>query len=104
MRTVCRVRRWLCHVAQARPPDSASLLSQIVDQILLTAVQPAGKSEGEELLALGTLDALHLATLLLWRERMKQTPVLATRDGDLALAAQAFGVGVLGVDPEPAHG
>jgi predicted nucleic acid-binding protein len=50
---------------------------------------------------LGTLDALHLATLLVWRERMKQTLVLATHDGGLALAARAFGVEVLGVDPGP---
>jgi predicted nucleic acid-binding protein len=53
---------------------------------------------------LGTLDALHLATLLLWRERMKQTPVLATHDGGLALAARAFGVEVLGVAPGPGRG
>ena len=48
---------------------------------------------------LGTLDALHLATLLVWRERMKQTLVLATHDGGLALAARAFGIEVIGVDP-----
>jgi uncharacterized protein len=48
---------------------------------------------------LGTLDALHLATVLVWREHMKQTLVLATHDGGLALAARAFGIEVLGAAP-----
>ena len=45
---------------------------------------------------LGTLDAVHLATVFVWRERMKQALVLATHDGGLALAARAFGIEVLG--------
>jgi predicted nucleic acid-binding protein len=45
---------------------------------------------------LGTLDALHLATVLVWRERMKQALVLATHDEGLALAARAFGIEVVG--------
>ncbi len=46
---------------------------------------------------LGTLDALHLATALVWQDRMRQTLVLATHDEALALAARLFGVEVLGV-------
>ena len=45
---------------------------------------------------LGTLDALHLATLLVWRERMGKVAVLATHDPGLALAARSFGVEVIG--------
>lgn len=45
---------------------------------------------------LGTLDALHLATALVWRDRMRQALVMATHDGGLALAARAFGFEVLG--------
>jgi hypothetical protein len=45
---------------------------------------------------LGTLDALHLATALVWRDRMRQTLVMATHDGNLALAARSFGLEVLG--------
>ncbi len=45
---------------------------------------------------LGTLDALHLATLLVWRERIGKTAVLATHDPALALAARSFGVEVVG--------
>jgi len=45
---------------------------------------------------LGTLDALHLATALVWRDRMEQELVMATHDGGLATAARAFGFEVLG--------
>ena len=46
--------------------------------------------------ALGTLDALHLATALVWRDRIGQTLVMATHDGGLALAERSFGLEVLG--------
>jgi predicted nucleic acid-binding protein len=46
---------------------------------------------------LGTLDALHLATALIWRERLGPLAVLATHDTALAGAARAFGFDVLGV-------
>ena len=45
---------------------------------------------------LGTLDALHLATALVWRDRMGQALVVATHDRDLALAARSFGFEVTG--------
>jgi hypothetical protein len=45
---------------------------------------------------LGTLDALHLATALVWRERMRQRPVIATHDVGLAVASRAFGFEVVG--------
>jgi len=45
---------------------------------------------------LGTLDALHLATALLWREQSGKDLVVATHDAGLALAARAFGFETLG--------
>lgn len=45
---------------------------------------------------LGTLDALHLATALVWRDRMRQEIVMATHDRELALAARSFGMEVIG--------
>ena len=45
---------------------------------------------------LGTLDAIHLATALLWRETRGLDLVMATHDGSLATAARANGVRVLG--------
>ena len=46
---------------------------------------------------LGTLDALHLATALIWRDRMGPLRTLATHDTALGLAAQAFGFDVRGI-------
>ncbi len=45
---------------------------------------------------LGTLDAIHLASALLWKEAMEIDPVVATHDDALGLAAQAHGLKVLG--------
>lgn len=45
---------------------------------------------------LGTLDAIHLASAVLWKESMGVDPVMATHDGALGLAAQAHGLTVLG--------
>lgn len=46
---------------------------------------------------LGTLDALHLATALLWRDREAPDLVFATHDRALATAARAHGMRVVGV-------
>lgn len=45
---------------------------------------------------LGTLDGLHLATALVWRDRTEEALVMATHDRDLALASRSFGFEVLG--------
>jgi predicted nucleic acid-binding protein len=46
---------------------------------------------------LGTLDAIHLATALLWKEMRRVDLVMATHDEALALGAQAHGLPVVGV-------
>ncbi len=46
--------------------------------------------------ALGTLDAIHLATALLWKERSGTDLVMATHDAALATAARASGIRVVG--------
>ena len=48
---------------------------------------------------LGTLDAIHLATALLWKEMTHLDLVMATHDGALALGARAHGLLVVGVPP-----
>ncbi|HLH16779.1 MAG TPA: PIN domain-containing protein [Bryobacteraceae bacterium] len=45
---------------------------------------------------LGTLDAIHLATALLWREATRTRIVFATHDRALALGALAHGLAVIG--------
>jgi predicted nucleic acid-binding protein len=46
---------------------------------------------------LGTLDAIHLATALLWKDLTQESLTMATHDGALALAARAHGLPVVGV-------
>ena len=46
---------------------------------------------------LGTLDAIHLATALLWKEMTRSELIMATHDAALGLGAQAHGLVVLGV-------
>lgn len=45
---------------------------------------------------LGTLDAIHLATAILWQEMTGVELVMATHDGALAVAAEAHGFPVAG--------
>lgn len=47
-------------------------------------------------MAIGTLDAIHLATALIWRDRIGPLPELVTHDGSLGTAARAFGFAVRG--------
>jgi predicted nucleic acid-binding protein len=50
---------------------------------------------------LGALDALHLATALLWRERHPRgRAFFATHDEELARAARACGLDVVGGEPK----
>jgi hypothetical protein len=45
---------------------------------------------------LGTLDVVHLATALIWCDRIGPLSAVATHDSALASAARAFGFDVLG--------
>lgn len=44
---------------------------------------------------LGTLDAIHLATALLWKEMTAESLTMATHNGALAIAAEAHGFSVV---------
>ena len=48
---------------------------------------------------LGSLDAIHLATALLWKDMTREDLVMATHDGALALGAKAHGLPVIGAAP-----
>jgi len=47
-------------------------------------------------MALKTLDAIHLATAMSWRDRIGQGLPFATHDAQLATAARSMGFEVLG--------
>ena len=64
---------------------------EVTAPVLARAAQPLPTE-------LGTLDAIHLATTLLWREHSGGDIVMATHDGALGTAARACGLMVVG-DP-----
>jgi predicted nucleic acid-binding protein len=64
-------------------------LVEITRPVLSRASQPFATS-------LGTLDAIHLATAILWRDQTSESLMLATHDGALALAARSHGFKVIG--------
>jgi predicted nucleic acid-binding protein len=69
--------------------DSLELV-EIDNSVLDRAAQPMPTE-------LGTLDAIHLASAILWKDALGVDPVMATHDKALALAAQAHGLKVLGI-------
>ena len=83
------------------PEEAATRLRTVnewLEGIDLVLLRPAVLSRASDPMPmpLGTLDALHLATALIWRERIGPLPAMATHDTALAGAARAFGFDVLG--------
>jgi predicted nucleic acid-binding protein len=74
-------------------------VNEWLEGIDLVLVRPPVLSRASEPMPvpLGTLDAIHLATALIWRERVGPLPAVATHDAMLATAARAFGFDVLGI-------
>jgi predicted nucleic acid-binding protein len=69
---------------------------EAVDLVLLRPPVLARASEPMPM-PLGTLDAVHLATALLWRDRIGPLPQLVTHDAALGAAARGFGFDVRGI-------
>ena len=69
---------------------------EAIDLVLLRTPVLSRSSEPMPM-PLGALDALHLATALIWRDRMGPLPTMATHDRALGLAARAFGFDVRGI-------
>jgi len=69
--------------------DAATVV-EVTRPILARASQPLTVS-------LGTLDAIHLATAVLWREQSAAALVMATHDAALGLAARSVGFRVIGL-------
>lgn len=65
-------------------------IAEITYPVLSRAAQPLPTT-------LGTLDAIHLATALLWKEQAGRDLMMATHDAALAVAARASGLRVIGV-------
>lgn len=74
-------------------------VNEWLEAIDLVLIRPPILSRASEPLPmpLGTLDALHLATALIWRDRVGPLPAMATHDSALGMAARAFGFDVFGI-------
>ena len=74
-------------------------VNEWLEAVDLVLVRPPVLSRATEPMPmlLGTLDALHLATALIWRDRMGPLSTMATHDTALGLAARAFGFEVRGI-------
>ena len=75
------------------------VVSDWLEAIDLVLLRPPVLSRASEPMPmpLGTLDAVHLATALIWRDRMGTLPMMATHDAALGLAARTFGFDVRGI-------
>jgi hypothetical protein len=82
--TLTRLREATHHVL------GATEIVEITRTVLSRAAQPSPT-------ALGTLDAIHMASVQMWSERRRETLVVATHDVALATAARAHGFRVAGV-------
>ena len=69
-----------------------------LEAIDLVLLRPPVLSRASEPMPMpiGTLDAIHLATALIWRDRMGPLPEMATHDTVLGAAARTFGFDVRG--------
>jgi uncharacterized protein len=90
-----RLRAPLSDIEVAR---RRSLIFRLLDSFELVEVDSVVLDRASQPLPteLGTLDAIHLATSLLWREESKIEIVMATHDSALGIAAESQGFKVVG--------
>jgi predicted nucleic acid-binding protein len=97
LRTLDRVRLRV-HLSDLEIARRRSTILALVDSLELVEIDAVVLDRAAQPMPteLGTLDAIHLTTALLWQAAMGITPVMATHDSALGLAAQAHGLKVLG--------
>jgi hypothetical protein len=98
LRTLDRLRLRVklddAEVARRRAKILELIASLEIVEIDATVLDRAAQPMPTEL---GTLDAIHLATVLLWREMTREELTVATHDTALAVASRAHGLAVVGV-------
>lgn len=79
--------------------DRRGVVNEWLEAVDLVLLRPPVLSRASEPMpvAVGTLDAIHLATALIWRDRVGPLPQLVTHDAALGAAARAFGFEVRGI-------
>ena len=79
--------------------ERIGLVNEWLEAVDLVLLRPPVLSRASEPwpMSLGTLDALHLATALIWRDRLGPLPQMVTHDTALGAAARGFGFDVRGI-------
>ena len=78
--------------------ERIGVVNEWLEAIDLVLLRPPVLSRASEPMPMpvGTLDAIHLATALIWRDRLGPLPQMVTHDATLGAAARAFGFDVRG--------
>jgi predicted nucleic acid-binding protein len=78
--------------------DPTGVVKEWLEAVDLVLLRPAVLTRASEPMPLpvGALDAIHLATALVWRDRVGPLPHMLTDDAVLGVAARAFGFDVRG--------
>jgi predicted nucleic acid-binding protein len=78
--------------------DRTAVVNEWLEAVDLVLLRPPVLSRASEPMPLpvGTLDGIHLATALIWRDRIGPLPQMVTHDAALGAAARAFGFDVRG--------
>jgi predicted nucleic acid-binding protein len=102
LRTIDRAARKATHprrkpLSEQEANVARATLHQVLEMFARIELEPemlaqAGRLSGP----LGTLDALHLASALVWQDRSGIAAVMATHDPELGAAAARHGMRVLG--------
>lgn len=97
LRTLDRLRLTE-RIADAPIAERREAVYRLLESIEIVEINAAVLSRAAQPLpvTLGTLDAIHLATALLWKEQTAKPLSLATHDAALAVAARASGLRVIG--------
>lgn len=79
--------------------ERIAVVNEWLEAVDLVLLRPPVLSRASEPMPmpLGTLDAIHLATALLWRDRFGPLPQLVTHVAALGGAARGFGFDVRGI-------
>jgi predicted nucleic acid-binding protein len=98
LRTLDRLRL-RARLADAEMARRRAIILQLLDSLELVELDSLvlDRAAQPQPTEIGTLDAIHLATALLWREGVHAELAMATHDIALATAAQAHGFRVIGM-------
>ena len=94
---VLQRERLASHLDDLQYTESVGLLEELLGHLSIIEMGPAVKrrAAGPFPTAIGTLDAIHLASALLWAEAQPETEVsILTHDRQLALCARSVGLRV----------